>query len=105
MSIHKIERAFLYHELSRCLFEEMSIERAYKAASAGFKVAKEAKDALWAFNLGFLTALAVLVEGNADDAKIALREANINARKLERDDCAFFIQKVLSECFSSPHYY
>lgn len=80
-------------ESSNCFdFDACLLQR--KAASAGFKIAKERKDTMWTFNLGFLTALAILVEGSTDDARIAFRETNINARKLERDDCALFIQKV-----------
>uniref|UniRef100_A0A1B6LBS6 Uncharacterized protein n=2 Tax=Graphocephala atropunctata TaxID=36148 RepID=A0A1B6LBS6_9HEMI len=95
VSIHKAERMYLCHELTRCLFEEGSTEKAYKVVSGVYKKAQDSRDLLWSFNLGFLIAVSVLLEGSVEDAKMTLTEVMIVARKLERDDCASFVQKVI----------
>lgn len=94
MSTHRAERLYLNHELSRCLLELGSTEKAYKPAVTAYRLAKEDSNSVWAFNIGFLISLIVLMEGAVDDAKIRFTEIKINARKLDRDDCAIFIKKV-----------
>ncbi|XP_046686652.1 uncharacterized protein LOC124372315 [Homalodisca vitripennis] len=69
-------------------------EKAYKMVSGVYKIAQESRNLLWSFNLGFLIAVSVLLEGSVEDAKMTLTEVMIVARKLERDDCASFVQRV-----------
>ncbi|XP_046662109.1 outer dynein arm-docking complex subunit 4-like [Homalodisca vitripennis] len=95
VSIHRVERMYLCHELTRCLFEEGATEKAYKMVSGVYKIAQESRNLLWSFNLGFLIAVSVLLEGSVEDAKMTLTEVMIVARKLERDDCASFVQRAI----------
>lgn len=94
-SINRTERIFLYHEISRCYFQEKNLDMAYKTTCYAYEMAKSARNSVWRFNTGFLQALALLMDGNTDDAKIILNEVMIEARKMDRDDCRDFIKKVV----------
>lgn len=94
LSKNKMERIYLSNEISRCLLQQGDLENAYKTSLEAYKLAKAYNNTLWAFNTGFVTSLTVLIEGNVDDAKIGFTEMMMNARKLGRDDCSIFIQRV-----------
>ncbi|XP_075215413.1 outer dynein arm-docking complex subunit 4-like [Lycorma delicatula] len=89
-----LERAYLFHDMSRCLGQLKKYELARTMGRRCAQEARPVKAFIWAFNGMFMVARFESLQRNFVDAKNTIIEATEIIRKLNKTNCLDFLMRT-----------